>query len=272
MRSVVVSDGRADEGELVLNAEFLRFASHWGFRPRSCRPYRARTKGKVERADTLHPRELLLYGRKFVSDEDLNEQAQRWLEGTANVRRHGTTGERPVDRFERDEATGPAAAGRPSLSALGRAAATGDPASPAHDRGRRAPSAQGLRGGGAMRAPTGNRRDRLRAMLADLKMPGALEAVDGILAQADSGAATAGEAIEQLLDAQIALRKQPPPPHRHARLAPAGGEDPWPSSTSPSSPASSASRSRASTSSASWTAARTSSFSGRRVSGRLILP
>ena len=57
-----------------------------------------------------------------------------------------------------------------------------------------------------MRAPTGNRRDRLRAMLADLKMPGALEAVDGILAQADSGAATAGEAIEQLLDAQIALR------------------------------------------------------------------
>ena len=43
-------------------------------------------------------------------------------------------------------------------------------------------------------------------MLADLKMPGALEAVDGILAQADSGAATAGEAIEQLLDAQIALR------------------------------------------------------------------
>ena len=57
-----------------------------------------------------------------------------------------------------------------------------------------------------MRAEAGNRRDRLRAMLADLKMPGALEAVDSILAQADSGAATAGEAIEQLLDAQIALR------------------------------------------------------------------
>ena len=57
-----------------------------------------------------------------------------------------------------------------------------------------------------MRAETGNRRDRLRAMLADLKMPGALEAVDDVLAQADSGAATAGEAIEQLLDAQIGLR------------------------------------------------------------------
>ena len=35
---------------------------------------------------------------------------------------------------------------------------------------------------------------------------GALEAVDGILARTDSGAMSAGEAIEQLLDAQFRLR------------------------------------------------------------------
>ena len=52
----------------------------------------------------------------------------------------------------------------------------------------------------------GDRRNRLRAMLADLKMSGALEAVDGILAQADSGAVTASEAMEELLNAQIVLR------------------------------------------------------------------
>ena len=52
----------------------------------------------------------------------------------------------------------------------------------------------------------GDRRERLRAMLADLKMPGALEAVDGVLAEADSGAVTASEAIEKLLGAQIVLR------------------------------------------------------------------
>ncbi|MDE0489455.1 MAG: IS21-like element helper ATPase IstB [Gammaproteobacteria bacterium] len=52
----------------------------------------------------------------------------------------------------------------------------------------------------------GDRRDRLRAMLADLKLPGALEAVDGILTQADSGAVTASEAMEELLNAQIVLR------------------------------------------------------------------
>ena len=57
-----------------------------------------------------------------------------------------------------------------------------------------------------MKALAGDRRDRLRAMLADLKLPGALEAVDGILAQADSGAVTASEAIEDLLSAQIVLR------------------------------------------------------------------
>jgi len=102
MRAVVLSDDRSAGGGLVLNAEFLRFAAHWGFVPRSCRPYRARTKGKVERP-IRYIRESFFYGREFANDNDLNEQAARWLEGTANVRRHATTGERPVDRFERDE-------------------------------------------------------------------------------------------------------------------------------------------------------------------------
>ena len=57
-----------------------------------------------------------------------------------------------------------------------------------------------------MRAPNGDRRERLRAILADLKMPGALEAVDGILAEADSGAASAAVAIEKLLASYIVLR------------------------------------------------------------------
>ena len=102
MRAVVLSDGRVGGGELVLNGEFLRFAAHWGFHPRACRPYRAKTKGKVERP-IRYIRDSFFYGRAFASDEDLNEQASRWVEETANVRRHATTGERPVDRFERDE-------------------------------------------------------------------------------------------------------------------------------------------------------------------------
>ena len=57
-----------------------------------------------------------------------------------------------------------------------------------------------------MTATARDRRDRLRVMLADLKRPGALEAVDGVLATVDSGAVTAGDAIAQVLGAQIALR------------------------------------------------------------------
>ena len=102
MRSVVISDERTGGGSLMLNAEFLRFAAHWGFTPRSCRPYRARTKGKVERP-IRYLRESFFYARAFLNDADLNEQAERWLQDTANVRRHGTTGERPAGRFERDE-------------------------------------------------------------------------------------------------------------------------------------------------------------------------
>lgn len=102
MRTVVVSDDRSSGGGLALNAEFLRFAAHWGFVPRSCRPYRAQTKGKVERP-IRYVRESFFYGRTFINDADLNEQADRWVESTANVRLHGTTGERPLDRFDRDE-------------------------------------------------------------------------------------------------------------------------------------------------------------------------
>ncbi len=102
MRAVVLSDDRSDGGELVLNAEFLRFSAHWGFVARSCRAYRAQTKGKVERP-IRYLRENFFYGRTFASDADLNAQAGRWLDDTANVRVHGTTGERPAERFERDE-------------------------------------------------------------------------------------------------------------------------------------------------------------------------
>jgi len=49
-------------------------------------------------------------------------------------------------------------------------------------------------------------RDRIRAQLADLKMPGALEALDAILAQIDGGHLKAAEAIEALLGAHITLR------------------------------------------------------------------
>lgn len=56
------------------------------------------------------------------------------------------------------------------------------------------------------KAAAPSRRDRIRTQLADLKMPGALEALDEVLTSVDGGGVTASAAIEQLLGAQITLR------------------------------------------------------------------
>lgn len=102
MKSVITKDLRLQGGQLIQNLEFMRFARHWDFTARACRPYRAQTKGKVERP-IRYVRENFIYGRDFASDGDLDEQRQRWLEETANVRTHQTIKEQPVARFERDE-------------------------------------------------------------------------------------------------------------------------------------------------------------------------
>ena len=57
-----------------------------------------------------------------------------------------------------------------------------------------------------MKATTPSLREQIRAQLADLKMPGALEALDEILRALDGGSLHAPVAIERLLGAQIALR------------------------------------------------------------------
>ena len=102
MRAVVVEDQRADGGKLLENPEFLRFAHHWGFRIRACRPYRAQTKGKVERP-VRYVRGNFVYGRDFVGDADLDAQRLGWLDEVANQRVHRTTGAVPRARFEAEE-------------------------------------------------------------------------------------------------------------------------------------------------------------------------
>jgi transposase len=102
MRSVLTRDDRLTGGGLVHNLELLRFARHWGCRVRVCRPYRAQTKGKVERP-IRYLRDSFLYGRTFVSDADLNAQVLDWLATVANARQHATTHWMPMEQFTRVE-------------------------------------------------------------------------------------------------------------------------------------------------------------------------
>jgi transposase len=83
------------------NPLFLDFAHHYGFTPRTHRPYRPRTKGKVERM-VGYVKDNFLLGRSFVDFTDLNTQGRHWLDQVANVRTHATTGRRPVDLFGKE--------------------------------------------------------------------------------------------------------------------------------------------------------------------------
>ncbi|AZO52012.1 MAG: IS21 family transposase [Mesorhizobium sp.] len=82
--------GEDNEGHIIYNRSLLALAKHFGFQPRACRPYRAKTKGKVERP-FRYIREDFFLARSFRNLDDLNEQLQDWLDTVANARLHGTT-------------------------------------------------------------------------------------------------------------------------------------------------------------------------------------
>lgn len=89
--------------EVRFNKRLLAFAQYWGFRPRACAPYRARTKGKDERGVGYVKRNAIA-GHRFESWAALEAHLAWWMREIADIRRHGTTGEAPVERFRREEA------------------------------------------------------------------------------------------------------------------------------------------------------------------------
>jgi hypothetical protein len=95
---------RHDAGtrEVVFNERFHAFARYWGVRPVACAPYRARTKGKDERG-VGYAKKNAIAGRSFATWSALEAHLAQWTREVADVRIHGTTGEAPLLRFERDE-------------------------------------------------------------------------------------------------------------------------------------------------------------------------
>jgi transposase len=92
MKTVVLE---RDRERIVFHPRLLDFALLAGFTPKACRPYRAQSKGRVERAiryvrDSFWPVD-------FTDLHDLNQQVGAWLAGVANVREHATLRRRPID-------------------------------------------------------------------------------------------------------------------------------------------------------------------------------
>jgi transposase len=100
-KALVIRNDRAS-GELLLNEKFKSLAAYWGFQIRVCAPYRARTKGKVERY-VGYGKNNGLAGRIFENWEGLESHITTWLREVSDPHVVSTTGESPLHRFERDE-------------------------------------------------------------------------------------------------------------------------------------------------------------------------
>jgi transposase len=110
MKTVVIERNAYARHQHRFQPGFLDYARHHGFIPKLCRPYRAKTKGKVERfnrylresffnplASRLKPLGLL------VDIELANYEVKRWLRDIANQRVHATTGEIPNIRLDEEK-------------------------------------------------------------------------------------------------------------------------------------------------------------------------
>ena len=73
------------------NPSLVALLNHYGTAPKACRPYRAKTKGKVERPFRYIRQDFFL-ARSFRNMDDLNAQFTQWRETIANPRVHATTG------------------------------------------------------------------------------------------------------------------------------------------------------------------------------------
>ena len=84
------------------NERFADLAGLYGFVPRACKPYRARTKGKSERMVGYIKQHFFVRYRSFDSWDHLNQQAEQWLQSEADQRVHGTVKEVVAERFARE--------------------------------------------------------------------------------------------------------------------------------------------------------------------------
>ena len=110
-KAVVIERDAYGQGLHRWNSQLLELAQACGFTPRLCRPYRAKTKGKVERFNSylkgsfVVPLSATLQANGLRLDVSLaNLHVRRWLDEVANVRVHATTKAVPAQRLAEERA------------------------------------------------------------------------------------------------------------------------------------------------------------------------
>jgi transposase len=110
-KTVVIDRDAYGEGSHRWNDGLRDLAEECGFKPRLCRPYRAKTKGKVERfngylkGSFLVPLAASLQAAGLkLTPQVANAQVRRWLDEVANARVHATTKAVPAQRLAEERA------------------------------------------------------------------------------------------------------------------------------------------------------------------------
>lgn len=110
MKTVVLERNAYGRGQHRLHPGLLELSRDLGFAVRLCRPYRAKTKGKVERFNRYlresfyNPLVTRLQANVPLDLATANVEVGKWLRDVANVRTHRSGAFRPVDRLPRDQA------------------------------------------------------------------------------------------------------------------------------------------------------------------------
>ncbi|ESU76689.1 Transposase (plasmid) [Shigella dysenteriae WRSd5] len=106
MKTVVLQRDAYQTGQHRFHPSLWQFGKEMGLSPRLCRPFRAQTKGKVERMVqyTRNSFYIPLMTRlrpmgSTVDVETANRHGLRWLHDVANQRKHETIQARPCDRW-----------------------------------------------------------------------------------------------------------------------------------------------------------------------------
>lgn len=103
MKTAVLGEPEQDKG-IIYNAKLLACGVHYGFVPRACQPYRAKTKGKIERP-FRYIRADFFMAREFTDIQDMNHQMRHWLDTVANVRLHAGTQRIVLEHFEQERSS-----------------------------------------------------------------------------------------------------------------------------------------------------------------------
>jgi transposase len=103
-KSIVTQRHAYAEGKHKYHAFVHDMMKHYSVKIGLCRPYRAQTKGKVERFHRYLRQSFFLPLQSYLGDTPVdvataNREVPIWLDAVANSRIHATLKERPCDRF-----------------------------------------------------------------------------------------------------------------------------------------------------------------------------